>query len=79
MRLTCVYRPYFNGPRTSTSNSLSVVSNRPATTIQISKMNIEDILKQIDKSAQPDNDAFDLALASHGGSRNAFCDTRTHY
>jgi hypothetical protein len=38
-------------------------------------MNIEDILKQIDKSARPDDGAFDLALASHGGSRNAFCDS----
>ncbi|WP_061942788.1 hypothetical protein [Collimonas pratensis] len=38
-------------------------------------MNIENILKQIDKNTQPDVGAFDLALASHGGPRNAFCDS----
>jgi len=40
-------------------------------------MNIDDILNQIDKNAQPDDDAFDLLLVSHSGSRNAFCESFT--
>ncbi|MCW5300531.1 hypothetical protein DXT88_20380 [Herbaspirillum lusitanum] len=40
-------------------------------------MNIDDILNQIVKNAQLDDDAFDLLLASHNGSRNAFCESFT--
>ncbi|MNR84330.1 hypothetical protein D3C72_151280 [compost metagenome] len=37
-------------------------------------MNIEDLLKQIEKNGEPDDLAFDSLLALHGGSRNAFCE-----